>query len=296
MGNPHNLKRFLRWLMVGLYTISLPFVIVVYNILSSRLPSNLVGHFPKFILILSAAMYGVYAFFKNKSWQFIYCLSAGILLSCAVIFFETNPNKHIHIPEYILMTWLVYYAVSVDYRGRGALILIFLCSSMLGIVDELLQGILPGRYYGWQDMITNTVSSMIGVMTLIGIGHWSSNDGSWIANLKKRKDAVAVIIWGSVGAVLTCICLYHVKTAQNLGGYPPWLLAWNVLFVVACPIVMLSPGDRIKTDQTKKRCQGQTGPYQNIVICKLWICVPLSILFVVHMLAAVTILFKVGFL
>ena len=69
-----------------------------------------------------------------------------------VIFLEANPNKHIHIPEYILMTWLVFEALRRDYKGGGIFLLVFILSSLPGILDEVLQGLHPGRSYGWQDM------------------------------------------------------------------------------------------------------------------------------------------------
>jgi VanZ family protein len=70
-------------------------------------------------------------------------------ISFFIICLEPNPNKHIHIPEYVLMTWLLFEAVRIDYRCAGIFLLIFLCSSSLGVLDEILQGILPSRPYGW---------------------------------------------------------------------------------------------------------------------------------------------------
>ena len=76
------------------------------------------------------------------------------------------------------MSWILFEALSIDYRGRGIFLLVFICGASLGVVDEVMHGILPERFYGWRDMIMNSAVTVIGVLTLVGLrtalaGDWT---------------------------------------------------------------------------------------------------------------------------
>ncbi|MBS1257597.1 MAG: hypothetical protein MAG551_00641 [Candidatus Scalindua arabica] len=45
------------------------------------------------------------------------------------------------------MSWILFEAISIDYKGRGVFLLVFICGASLCVVDELMQGILPGHFY-----------------------------------------------------------------------------------------------------------------------------------------------------
>ena len=155
--------------MVVLYVILLPYTIFTYNALVSRFSAAFAHAVPKILIVLLAAAYAIYGF--RTAWR---AKVLGVLAVCTGLIFlvfatQANPNKLIHIPEYICLTWLVFHAVSADYFGKGALFLVWICTTMLGVVDELQQGVLPGRFYGGQDMMINAVSSFIGILALAGL-------------------------------------------------------------------------------------------------------------------------------
>ena len=73
---------------------------------------------------------------------------------------------------------------------------------MLGIVDEILQGIHPQRTYGWKDMIIDTVSGFIGVLMLVGFKKTSRGDWTWIRQLQKQMLIGATPLRFSASCIL----------------------------------------------------------------------------------------------
>ena len=90
------------------------------------------------------------------------------------------------------MAWLIFAVVSKDYKGKGLFILIFIFGTMLGVVDELEQGINPARFYGLSDMIVNSASVMIGVFTIMGLKKVIATDWAWTTHLKRYKGTLRV--------------------------------------------------------------------------------------------------------
>ena len=95
--------------------------------------------------------------------RFFPLFTLSVIIWSAVTLFEENSSKYIHIPEYMVLSILVYVALSVDYSGSGILLLTFVLSSILGFVDEMQQGLYPDRYYGWKDMVINSSGVLLGV-------------------------------------------------------------------------------------------------------------------------------------
>ena len=152
---------------------------------------------------------------------------------------EPNPNKHIHIPQYVVMTWLLLAALSRDYKGKGLLLLIFICASLLGVVDELEQGIHPARFYGWSDMLVNSSSAVIGVLTILGLKPPKEGDWSWKGYLKEHKALIGLGVFGLIGAGLMCYFLFRVQAAEVFRGvYPIWLLVWNWAYLILAVILV----------------------------------------------------------
>ncbi len=277
--NPNGsriLQPFQLWVLIALYVFLIPNAIVVYRYIESRYGLVFAGKIPFVIIILFGLGYIAYLRQAHINWK-----NSLYLLPCAVIVavilnLEENPNKHIHIPEYVLLAWLLYAALSRDYRGKGLFILIFLCASLLGVVDELEQGIHPGRTYGWSDMLVNTSSALIGVFTILGLTRRGSEPSGWgwTGDLKAYSGLLFVILSGLTGAVLMCVNLFAVQAAGGVfrGIYPPWLLAWNVLFVISTPLFI----------HTHKKTIAVEHPQS--ATAKMWVYPALAIVYYMHFL------------
>jgi hypothetical protein len=280
-----RLRRAILWGLVAAYTAALPDAIVVYRTIATHFSTPVARKIPIAMIILLGISYILFGMITKKSTRYFVLIIPCAFIVYAVMALEPNPNKHIHIPEYILMTWLLYEALSIDYKGKGIYILIFLCSSMLGVVDELEQGIYPDRFYGWMDMGINSASSIIGILTLIGLRTAPEGDWVWLDQVKKLKGPLGVMLFGAAGAVLMCVYMFDLKAATHfLSVYPFWLLGWSILFMTLSPILFLLYARRSRELGKFKDEKGRA-LYTEAITAHLWVVCPLSILLVMHAIA-----------
>jgi hypothetical protein len=277
-------KKIISWITVAVYTATLPFVILAFRVIEHYFPPPTTGRIPLLIIAVMAAVYGIICIRHKAATRCIITLAAAGLIVFGVVVFEDNANKYIHIPEYIIMAWLLYRALAIDYRGSGIWLLVFLCALMLGMVDELLQGIHPQRTYGWQDMIIDAASSFIGILSLLGLKAPPGRTWNWLKNLKAFKGALAVLLVGAAAAVPMGVYLFDVQDQGNFfSAYPPWLLVANSIFIPACVAVIIFHWRR------KKGCAATVPEIDQISLnnhttAMLWVICPLTILLCMHAL------------
>jgi hypothetical protein len=279
-----HLQRIGLWVTVGLYTAALPYVVLVFRAIDRHFSQQVAGKVPLAIIILFAAVYAAICIKRKTAARGAVILAAGAVIVLLIMYFETNANKYIHIPEYILMTWILYQALAFDYRGRGILPLILVCAALLGIVDELLQGIHPQRTYGWKDMMINTSSSFIGILMLMGVKDPIPGNWCWLGRLKNFKSFLAAIIFGVLTTVPMNLYLLEVQAQQSFRNvYPRWLLAGNGLFVAAAVAVITffwcnrKRSGRFMADSAFDTPDSHT-------TALLWMMCPLAILISMHSL------------
>ena len=165
--NGTGLARISFWLLVAVYTICLPYVILVFRAINRNYSSEIAAQIPLGIILFLAVVYLILGIKNKRTHASIAVMVFSGIIIYIIMMFQPNVNKHIHIPEYVIMCWFLYKALSIDYKGSGIYLLIFLCATVLGVIDELLQGIHPQRFYGWSDMLVNSAASLIGVLALL---------------------------------------------------------------------------------------------------------------------------------
>ncbi len=267
-----------------LYTACLPYVILVFQAITRHFSAKTAGNVPLFIIILLAVVYIIACIKMKKAARGIIILAISAVIVSIIMTLEANPNKYIHIPEYVLMAWLLYQAMIIDYKGRGILLLVFICAAMLGVVDELLQGIHPQRTYGWKDMIINAASSFIGILTLVGVKNRLKGDWSWIGHLKHYKAFVAAILFGVPTAVLMGIHLFPVQARGSFDKvYPRWLLAGNGLFLASAAAAIFFFWHH-RQGSGKLRAGINPDTVDNHTTALLWVLCPLIILISMNLL------------
>lgn len=128
------------------------------------------------ILILATLPWArqLWDFVGNRNGFFaligLYVCSAGLLyirirsiifiglfsiIAVAIFRLIPLPIERIHFIEYGLLGWLSYWA-----GGKKALIYVI----AIGIIDELIQGILPNRYFDMRDIIMNIIGGGMGII------------------------------------------------------------------------------------------------------------------------------------
>jgi len=271
------------WGLIVVYTLLIPNAIYVYRFIEARFGLVFAGKIPLVIVSVLGIGYVAYLWRTRLGWKKALYLIPCAVIALAIFRLEGNPNKHIHIPEYILMAWLVYAALKKDYRGGGMLILVFVLASMLGVVDELEQGIHPGRTYGWTDMLVNTSSALMGVFTILGLTDYHADSWEWTDRLKKQKALIGLILFGAVGAVLMCVKLFEVQSA---GGtirevYPVWQVISNVSYT------LLAAGLFARSRKQRNYPVDDQIEVDSLKSARLWVWPVVIILIYMHVLITV---------
>ena len=275
----------LLWVLVAVYTFILPDAIIIYRNIVGVFGQSAAGKVPILMVLAAGFAYGFAILLTRRNWKNLLYLIPCALIAYIIIIEVSNPNKHIHIPEYVVMTWLLYIALSKDYKGKGILILVFIVGSLLGIVDEIEQGIHPARFYGLSDMAVNCASSLIGVFTLMGLKKVPIGNWDWARGLKEFKTLLWLSFFGVSGGVLTCAYLFQVQASGDFwNAYPKWLFAWSILFLIMAPLMILLHQKRIKRESTfKNKEQSEPIPIE-VATTRLWVYPLLAILFYINAL------------
>lgn len=275
------------WILIAIYTFLLPYFLLVYRAILDKYGKETVGKVPLVFVAIFGLAYIAAVLIRRKEIKYLaYLIPCGII-AYLIMTLEANPNKHIHIPEYIVMAWLLYAALNRDYQGKGIFILIFVCASLLGVVDELEQGLHPSRFYGWSDMLVNSSSAVIGVFTIMGLNKAKAGDWTWTSNLKPYKGLIWLFIFGLAGAALMCVHLFQVQAQEMFWGvFPVWVLVWGLVYLILTPVLVFISWHR----QMKSRLAAQDAPVENTSAeaktTRLWIYPLLTIVYYMFALLA----------
>ncbi len=89
--------------------------------------------------------------------------NVGLAYGLFLKFLGKIPIERIHLLEYGLLAMLAKRAA--DHRMGSALAYIFSAFLVadIGLGDELIQWVLPDRYFDWRDVATNAVSGLLGL-------------------------------------------------------------------------------------------------------------------------------------
>lgn len=78
--------------------------------------------------------------------------------------------ERVHLPEYAVASWLAWRALDSHRVGRvRAYVGAALIAAALGLGDELLQAITPGRVYDLRDVAANALGGMLGTLVLVAV-------------------------------------------------------------------------------------------------------------------------------
>ncbi len=88
---------------------------------------------------------------------------AGLGYGLGLITLEL-PEEKIHFFEYGFLAFLVFKAFRVDCSRLSSFYLSLILTTALGFIDEVIQGILPNRYFQWSDVFLNMASALLGLL------------------------------------------------------------------------------------------------------------------------------------
>lgn len=167
LKNSPNCRRSGLWLLAGIYTYLLQYAIVIWFFLNEKIGVFLTRITSPLIILLIYIFITVLFIKQKKSIKNhpgkIITISGVILF---IFMYQPQQQKLIHVPEYILLSFIVYTALKIDLHSNNIFPVTGIVTTCLGTIDELLQGIHPFRYYGSEDIIVNSLSVLIGVCTI----------------------------------------------------------------------------------------------------------------------------------
>ena len=180
-----------RWIFVIAYTIGIfvvtPYLPQLIRTASSKWSSSGVSRFVLGVEIgLSVLILGLAFLFivqkKRKSAIFLISAAGIFLLSLCIYQFIPNPYEFTHLPEYAVLSMLLYWALNnpTKYREetkepikphifKNTFFQSAAISGMVGSADEIYQLYLPNRAYTWYDIFLNILGGILGLLIIWGI-------------------------------------------------------------------------------------------------------------------------------
>jgi len=285
--------RLIGWGVIVVYTFLLPDAILIYRKIVDLFGRTTAGKVPLMAAVVLGGLYALIVFRQKKDWKnLLYLIPCG-LITLAIFTLEPNPNKHIHIPEYVLMAWLLYWVLSKDLKGGQNLVLVFLYASLLGVTDELQQGVHPGRFYGASDMLVNASSALIGVFTILGLTRQGKSDWRWLRAIKRMKGLTWLAGIGMILVFLMCFHLFRVQADDEFWGiYPTWLWVGNVIFLLLTFIGLIRYYAFLHQEEKRKAGKQVAA---NAAEARLWVVPLLVILSYMQVLVVYLSIFRVEF-
>lgn len=232
-------ERFLLWLFVALYVLALPYAIILFDYLRRLLTLPVVKVLPFALLGLISMGYLWFCRSRNRGYELARFVAPVALLLALVYLIESNPIKYIHVPEYVILTLLTYFAIN-RFSNISTIVAAVIYSCMLGVFDEIHHGIHPSRYFGWTDMVINSVGSVIGGLSLCIFSTVNPPQKACCsaAGIVGGPCSVPMLIGSLVVALVSVIVLFDVTQSEIFTStYPVILVFFNCLSIVVCLVV-----------------------------------------------------------
>ena len=133
------------------------------------------------------------------------------------------PAKRIHVPEYIVVAWLVRAGLRHHLDGWSLTVGATLIAGLYGVHDELIQGLHPKRTYGLMDMATNACGAATGALLTHAFDQPRSQGRGLPGQITLSIAGLATMLSG-VTVMLIALSL-DTGTASRTWAYAPLALA-----------------------------------------------------------------------
>ena len=159
-----------RWLIVVLYTLSiyafLPFGPKLWTYVL-----NYNGKLAGCLVITIISLFVIYFLFrlvlqKKVKDVYVYLTFFLILLACIALFkyICVYSSERFHLFMYGILSGVVFYAFEFDIKTNRIYIYTSLLVCALGVIDEVIQFLLPMRFFDIRDIFLNWISGGLGIL------------------------------------------------------------------------------------------------------------------------------------
>lgn len=208
-----------------LLTACYPHSFVIWQVLSQSLNDKVSAALP--IVITTVTVAATLVLFVKKmnpraisQWPWPYLIGGVLVAILGVLATDPGfPAKRIHIPQYIVLALIVQRALSFDLPIRAVLPATLLLTSLLGVHDELMQGLHAQRTFGIRDIGVNSLGALSGA--LLGVGFYAANTPNHSELPKLVGSTYISLAILSLGTILMVWPLENLRDAP----IPLWTLA-----------------------------------------------------------------------
>ncbi|MBF0385073.1 MAG: VanZ family protein [Candidatus Omnitrophica bacterium] len=137
----------------------------VCDYLSARIPLGIVVNFTTIFSFLLFLFIAAKKFRIRKVSSFL----ALFFVFCAYIYglkLLVLPAERVHFIEYGILALLLFRALAADLTLGKSFASAFVLTSLIGWADELVQGLLPNRYYELKDVCLNSISGLLALLSV----------------------------------------------------------------------------------------------------------------------------------
>jgi len=165
-----------EWVVLAAYTAAI-YAFLPYGprfglaLVRTRLGAWLLG--PGIGLAVAVAALGVMLVLWRRRaplWAFVALAGAGVAYGFALSWLRAQHLERTHLPEYGIAAWLAWRAIVPlvpaafpSYAAAAAL------AAAIGLGDELLQAITPGRVYDIRDVAMNALGAVLGMVVIAAV-------------------------------------------------------------------------------------------------------------------------------
>ena len=162
---PHRAQWLTICYVIAIYT-TLPVMRPILNFLKGSLDE---AFSPAVYILLFFIALGVIALFitQRKGWKSLVMLFGILGVTAFILPLIKYPEERIHFLEYAVLGIMLYLALRESIQGRKVFVYIPVIIFLVGLGDEIIQGMLPNRVYQFTDVLLNFLGGILGELILI---------------------------------------------------------------------------------------------------------------------------------
>jgi len=225
----NRIKEWIAWLLVSLCILAIFLVVpaarAIQNFVSVRWGRSLFGFsvlavtFLAFLILLYVLIFRL----KIRSpSNYVWLSLIAVLYFYFTLKLWEVPEEAIHFLEYGLLGYFLFRALSLRIKSKTIYLVAILIGSLVGTFDEILQWIVPKRYWDLRDVGLNVLSGI-----LFHIALWKGIKPKIISEKIKPKSIRTASVLLGANLVLLGLCMSN--TPQRVVRYTKFLPAFSFL-------------------------------------------------------------------
>jgi len=212
-------KKFWAWLWVALCAMAIflivPLARTIQSFVSTYSGRSLFGY-TVLVAVGAAFLVVIYVLIFRlgiRSFSRLFWLSA---VAALYVYFTLKlwrtPEEAVHFLEYGLLSFFLLRALSLSVRDKTIYARTFLIASLVGIFDEILQWIVPGRFWDFRDAGLNALAAGLFQVALI-----KGVKPSFISDKIQPKSLRRVSVFLAANLILLGLCASN--TPRRVASY-----------------------------------------------------------------------------